>query len=172
MLCKIIFSLLISSFAYSAQLVTGLGIYSWQEKVDTQSISTQPNANASFNSFGPSIGFETLITPRYRLAGSVSYHSGSLDIIRKGSVTTSQRFNYTSYWFTGKVLYRLTRGFAVGPQMVYGQNAIKGLADSTSVGTFLSFDYELFKELTLSQSLGSVGDSQLMAYFLRFEWQF
>ena len=172
MLYKTLFLSFFSSSVFAAQLVAGLGVYSWQEKVNTGTLYTVPTANASFNSYGPSIGFDNLIALRYRLAGSISYHSGTVDTIRKGSVTTSQRFNYTAYWFTGKVLYRLTRAFAVGPQIGYGQNMIKGLSDTTSLGQFISFDYELFKELNLSQSIGSVGDSQQMAYFIKLERQF
>lgn len=172
MLYKILISVFLVSSVHAAQLVAGLGIYSWQEKVNTGSLYSVPTANASFNSFGPSIGFESLLSVRYRLAGSMAYHSGTVDTIRKGSVTSSQRFNYTAYWFTGKLLYRLTRAFAVGPQLGYGQNNIKGLSNTTSLGQFISFDYELFKELSLTQSIGSVGDSQQMAYFIKLERQF
>ena len=132
----------------------------------------QKNTNASFSSMGPSLGFETLLNPRIRFGASLSYHTGNLDIIPEGNITSSQRFSYSSYWLTGKILYRWSNGFALGPQFVYGQNSIKDLENQTSFGNFLNLDYELVKNLVLSQSFGTLGDSELLAYVLKLEWQF
>lgn len=150
-----------------ADVTAGLGIFSWQEKVPVILNQSKFDTNATFSSLGPSIGYETLITSRYRLGLAFSYHSGVLDILKlEGAV--SPRHNFTAYWLSGKSLYRWTRSFAFGPVLLFSQKQIDRLPESTSFGMFFNFEYDIFEEVKIVQSLGSVGDSGSLAYSFNF----
>ncbi|MFZ3231312.1 MAG: hypothetical protein WA160_13975 [Pseudobdellovibrio sp.] len=146
-----------------ADVTAGLGIFSWQEKVPVIVNSNKFDTNATFSSLGPSIGYEGLLSLRYRLGASFSYHSGVVDILKIDGAVTPRR-NYKSYWLAGKGLYRWTKTFAFGPNIIFSQKSIQDLPDSTSYGAFMNFEYDIFSEVKLIQSIGSVGDSGSLAY--------
>lgn len=144
-------------------MTAGLGLFSWQEKVPVSLNSVKFDTNATFSSLGPSIGYENLFTQRYRYGVGFAYHSGVVDILKLEGAVAPRR-NFKSYWIDGKVLYRVTKTFALGPVLLFSQKQIQDLPDSTSYGVFMNFEYDLFSEVKLIQALGSVGDSGSLAY--------
>ena len=157
------FSILLLGLSSRAEMTAGLGLFSWQEKVPVILNSNKFDTNATFSSLGPSIGFQGLITPRYRYGVDFAYHSGVVDILKLDGAVSPRR-NFKSYWLSGKLLYRWTKTFALGPDILYSQKSIQDLPDSTSYGGFLNLEYDLFTEVKLIQALGSVGDSGSLAY--------
>lgn len=160
---KLFFFAFLFAFAAKAEVTAGVGIFSWQEKVPVSLNSVRFDTNATFSSLGPSVGYESLLTQRYRFGVTFSYHSGVVDILKLDGAVSPRR-NYKSYWLAGKMLYRWTKTFAFGPNVLYSQKQIQDLPDSTSYGLFMNFEYDLFSEVKLIQSLGSVGDSGSLAY--------
>ncbi len=158
------FLILIFSVNLNAAVTVGAGVYSWQEKVLTSTDLEGVGSNASFSSVGPTIGVEGLLSLRYLGALNFTYHSGVVDIIKTASANVSQRYNYKSYWMAGKLLYRFTKSFSVGPNVVFGQKQIQTLPETASAGLFLNLEYNLFPQTRLIQSLGTMGDSSLLAY--------
>ena len=160
---KISFLMFILSVTSQAEITAGIGLYSWQEKVPVILNQNKFDTNATFSSLGPSIGYETSITPNYRAGLSVSYHSGVIDILKLDGAI-SPRHNFTSYWLASKILYRCSQTVAMGPNFLFSQSQIERLSDSTSYGLFLNLEYDILNEVKLIQSLGSVGDSGSLAY--------
>lgn len=155
--------ILLFSLSSQAEITAGLGLFSWQEKVPVILNQNKFDTNATFSSLGPSLGYETLLTEKYRFGVAVAYHSGVIDILKlEGAV--APRHNFTSYWLSSKILYRWTKTFALGPNFLFSQKQVERLPDSTSYGLFMDFEYDIFNEVKLIQSLGSVGDSGSLAY--------
>ncbi|MBC7466775.1 MAG: hypothetical protein H7256_12350 [Bdellovibrio sp.] len=163
MRCSLFFILLFSFITARAEITAGVGLFSWQEKVPVSLNGTKFDTNATFSSLGPSVGYETLLTQRYRVGAAFSYHSGVVDILKLDGAVSPRR-NYKSYWYSGKLLYRITKTFALGPNVIFSQKSIQDLPDSTSYGAFMNFEYDLFSEVKLIQALGSLGDSGSLAY--------
>jgi hypothetical protein len=160
--CSLIL-LFLFSISAKADVTAGLGLFSWQEKVPVVLNSNKFDTNATFSSLGPSLGYEGLWTQRYRFGATFSFHSGVVDVLKVEGAVAPRR-NFRSYWLAGKLLYRFTKSFAVGPNVVYNQKQIQYLPDSTSIGLFANFEYDLFSDLKLIQSLGTMGDSGSLAY--------
>lgn len=146
-----------------AEVTAGLGIFSWQEKVPVILNSSKFYTTATFSSLGPSIGYESLLSQRYRFGVGFSYHSGVADILKLEGAIAPRR-NFKSYWLTSKILYRYTKTFAMGPNVIFSQKQMQDLPDSTSYGLFLNLEYDLFTDVKLVQCLGTVGDSSSLAY--------
>jgi hypothetical protein len=159
-----ILAILLFSFQVKAAVTAGLGVYSWQERILISSEIDGVSTNGSFSSIGPTIGVEGLLDTRYRGSLNFTYHTGVVDIIKKDSSNVSERFNYKSYWFGTKLLYRFTKSFAIGPNLVIGQKQIQTLPETASAGFFINLEYHLFAETKLIQSMGTMGDSSLLAY--------
>lgn len=151
------------SVTSQAEVTAGIGLFSWQEKVPVILNQNKFDTNATFSSLGPSVGYERLVTLKCRAGISASYHSGVIDILKLDGAI-SPRHNFTSYWLASKILYRWSQTFALGPNFLFSQKQIERLPDSTSYGLFLNLEYDLFNEVKLIQSLGSVGDSGSLAY--------
>ncbi len=162
MRCSLILLILFSLKSHAA-VTAGLGLFSWQERVNYNINDSKPDANASFTSFGPIIGYETPLSTRYRGGVNVYFHSGVADVLKvDGAIPT--RHNFKSVWFSGKVLYRLSTTFAVGPNAFTSQKQMQNLPNAVTGGIFLNFEYDLFEQVRLIQSLGTLGDRGLLAY--------
>ena len=159
------FNLLILLFSLNshAAITAGVGLFSWQERVIYNINDNKLDANASFTSFGPIIGNESLLSLRYRGGVNIYYHSGVADVLKvDGALPT--RHNFKSIWFSGKVLYRVSTTFAVGPNVFTSQKQMQNLPDAVTGGIFLNFEYDIFDQVRLIQSLGTLGDRGLLAY--------
>jgi hypothetical protein len=58
----------------------------------------------------------------------------------------------------------MTKSFSLGPSVVLNYRKIDGLDMALSSGAFLDFDYDLTDVVRLTQSLGTMSDSQQLAY--------
>ncbi len=158
--------LFLTSIAKAGFLV-GLSTNTWQEKlpivVPTTSGNVESNALTSFSSFGLGLGYDYLFTNRIRYALAGSYMSGKADI-HKVDKAISPRRNFNSTWLTNKVHWRVTKSFSLGPSVVVNFRKIDDLDLATSTGVFLDMDYDLTDDFRLTQSLGTMSDSQQLAY--------
>ncbi len=159
----LIIFILLGILKVHAEVTAGVGLFSWQEKVPVILNQNRFDTNATFSSLGPSVGYEMLVAEKFRAGILASYHSGVIDILKLDGAI-SPRHNFTSYWLATKFLYRWSKTFAVGPNFLLSQKQIERLPDSTSYGLFINFEYDIFSEVKLIQSLGSVGDSGSLAY--------
>ncbi len=146
-----------------ASYLVGLSTNSWQEKIPVIVSKLVSDQLTSFSSYGLNLGLDYLYTPRIRYALVLSYLSGNADIHKLDNAVSPRR-NFTSYWLTNKLHWRQTKSFSLGPSLVINYRKIDGLEAATSVGGFLDFDYDLFEEVRLTQSLGTMSDSKQLAY--------
>lgn len=146
-----------------AALLAGISTNSWQEKIPVVVQSVQTDAMTSFSSYGLNVGADFLFSPRVRYGVMLSYLSGKADL-QKLDNAVSPRRNFYSSWLTNKLHWRLTKTFSLGPSVVVNYRKIDGLDSATSAGGFLDFDYDIFDQVRLTQSLGTMSDSKQLAY--------
>lgn len=151
-----------SSFAKAAFLL-GVSTSSWQEKIPVIVSSVESEQLTSFSSYGANVGYDYLFNPRVRFALMLSYQNGNADIHKLGNAISPRR-NFTSEWLTTKLHWRTTKTFSLGPSVVVNYRKIDQLDAASSVGGFLDFDYDLFEQIRLTQSLGTMSDSKQLAY--------
>ena len=149
----------------NAGFLAGISTNSWQEKIPIIVASVPSDNMASFSSYGMNVGFDYLYQQRVRYALMLSYLSGNADIHKVLNAVNPRR-NFTASWVTNKLHWRLTKSFSLGPSVVFNYRKIDGLEAALSSGGFLDFDYDLFDQVRLTQSLGTMSDSKQLAYSL------
>jgi hypothetical protein len=90
-------------------------------------------------------------------------HSGTADI-HKIQGTVSPRKSVLSQWVSGKVSYRISKTFSMGPQLVINTIEVKGAGTSTSLGALINSEIEMQQNYRLVQTFGSMNDSGTIAY--------
>ncbi len=146
-----------------AEFVAGVSSSSWQELVPVVVSNVESNALTSFTGLGASMGFQLNFAERIRNITSLSIYSGTADVHKQTNAVAPRR-NFVSYWLSDKVIWRSTRSFTFGPNFVLNNRKIDNLGSVTSLGLFLDIDYEIFQEVRLTQSLGTMSDSKQLAY--------
>lgn len=153
------------STASQAAFLAGISTNSWQEKIPVLVQSVEREAMTSFSSYGLNLGVDFLFSTRIRYGLMVSYLSGKADLHKLDNAVSPRR-NFYSSWVTNKIHWRLTKTFSVGPSMVLNYRKIDDLDSAFSAGGFLDFDFDLFNQVRLTQSLGTMSDSKQFAYSL------
>ena len=148
-----------------ANFLAGISTNSWQEKIPVIVSSIPNDVMTSFSSYGVNIGVDTLFQTRIRYALMVSYLSGKADLHKLDNAISPRR-NFNSTWVTNKLHWRITKSFSFGPSVVFNYRKIDGLDAALSSGAFLDFDFDLFEQVRLTQSLGTMSDSKQLAYAL------
>lgn len=157
------FIFLLASSISEAAFLVGVSTNSWQEKIPVVVQSVETQAMTSFSSYGLNLGTDFLFAKRIRYGVMFSYLNGEADLHKlDNAVSPRRRFN--SMWLTNKLHWRMTRTFSLGPSVVVNQRKIDGLDAAISAGGFLDFDYDLFEQVRLTQSLGTMSDSKQLAY--------
>lgn len=162
---KLIGSLL-SVFVISqarAEFVVGVSSNSWQELVPIIVSNVESTALTSFTGLGATGGYQMNLSDRLRNLTAVSMLSGTADVHKQSNAVAPRR-NFTSIWLSDKIIWRSTRTFTFGPNFVLNNRKIDNLGAVTSLGLFLDIDYEIFQEVRLTQSLGTMSDSKSLAY--------
>ena len=158
--------ILFSVFAMSqakAEFVVGVSSNSWQELVPIIISNVESSALTSFTGLGASGGYQMNIGERFRNLISISVLSGTADVHKQSNAVAPRR-NFSSIWLSDKVIWRSTRTFTFGPNFVLNNRKMDNLGAVTSLGIFLDIDYEIFQEVRLTQSLGTMSDSKSLAY--------
>lgn len=146
-----------------AEFVVGVSSSTWQELIPIVVSNVQSNALTSFTGLGASAGYQMNFAQRIRNITSLAIHSGTADVHKQTNAVAPRR-NFISYWVANKVIWRSTRSFTFGPNLVLNSRKIDNLGNVTSLGLFLDIDYEIFQEVRLTQSLGTMSDSKQLAY--------
>lgn len=157
-----LFSLFFLNFA-RAEFVVGVSSNSWQELVPIVISNVESSALTSFTGLGASGGYQMNFSERIRNLTSASLLSGTADVHKQTNAIAPRR-NFISLWLSNKVIWRSTRSFTFGPNIVLNNRKIDNLSAVTSLGLFLDIDYEIFQEVRLTQSLGTMSDSKQLAY--------
>lgn len=167
MVKKILFFILVSgvSSVSSAAFLAGISSNSWQEKIPVVVQSVEQEAMTSFSSYGLNLGVDFLFSTRVRYGIMLSYLSGKADLHKLDNAVSPRR-NFYSSWLTNKIHWRVTKTFSFGPSMVVNYRKIDSLDAAVSAGGFLDFDFDLFDQVRLTQSLGTMSDSKQFAYAL------
>lgn len=146
-----------------AEIIAGISTNSWQEVLPIQIANVQSDALSSFTGLGVSLGYQYNYAERIRYVTSLALVAGSTDVHKQSNAIAPRR-NFNSIWFSNKVVWRSTRSFTFGPNFVLNYRKIDDLQGIMSFGLFLDIDYELFQEIRLTQSLGTMSDSKQLAY--------
>lgn len=148
-----------------AAFLAGLSTNSWQEKIPVVVQSVEQEAMTSFSSYGLNLGVDFLFSTRIRYGIMLSYLSGKADLHKLDNAVSPRR-NFYSSWLTNKIHWRVTKTFSFGPSLVLNYRKIDDLDAAFSAGGFLDFDFDLFDQVRLTQSLGTMSDSKQLAYAL------
>lgn len=161
--------LLFIFFAFEAWAGFGLGLsrYSWQEKVPVIYQSTRTETMTTFNSTALGINYDYLFSKRWIYAIALDFASGKADLQKMDQAITPRK-NFTSYLLTNKLSWRVTKKFNFGSSVVWNNYKIDSLSETSSTGLYLNFDYNVFDNVFFNQSLGTMSDSQQLAYTLSF----
>jgi hypothetical protein len=162
-----IFIILFGGFikAYSADSFAGLAASSWQENVLIDNQGQLANQLGTFNSVSLETGINFLFNKRYYYDLSVAYNSGKVDI-HLLPAAVSPRKSFKAIWLNNKFSHRVSQTFSTGAAFVINSRQIEGLDQNLNVGLFITFDFDLYEEVRLSQTIGTMGDSKQTAYSL------
>ena len=146
-----------------AEFLLGVSTNSWQELVPVIIQNVQSDALTSFTGLGVSTGYQYKYTDRMYIIASVSFLSGTVDVHKQSNAIAPRR-NFTSYWISNKLIWRSTKSFTYGPNLVINYRKLDELQPVLSYGVFIDLNYEIFQEIRLTQSLGTISDSKQIAY--------
>lgn len=153
------------SFSLKADFLIGVSTNSWQEKIPVVVANVEDQAMTTFAGYGPNLGFDFLLTKRIRYAMLISYLVGRADLHKMENAVTPRR-NFYSSWFSNKAQWRVTKSFSFGGNFILNYRQIDELDAAISTGGFIDFDFDIFNEVRLTQSLGTMSDSKQLAYSL------
>lgn len=168
---KYLFAILLTILTQTATagFYVGLQNNSWQDVIPVSYTDTTSGLKVSFlalttfSSFSAGVGYDGLMSTRWRYFADVYVHSGTADIL-KIQGTVSPRKNFTSQWASGNISYRFTKTFAIGPQLVLNSVQVTDAGSATSVGLLIHSQIEISNQYRFIQTFGSMNDSGTIAY--------
>ncbi len=170
MVKQIIFILFFASpLLVKAGLTLGLHNNSWQEPLPISYIN--PNTNrvvaeerlGTFSTISLSLGYEDLITKRWRYGFDVQAHYGTVDLHKLDSFGSPR--NYTQTISSGiKLNYRVSKTFSFGPLLGIHQNTIKNIGSGIGYSALLNMDFDIFDDTRLVQTIGTTQGSKTLTY--------
>lgn len=165
MFFKVLFIVVAVSYSSRAhaEYLVGVSTNSWQESIPIVNQNVQSSALSSFSSIGFSLGYQYNYSKQIRFVSSLAYLLGSVDV-HKQLNAIAPRKNFTSYWFSNKAIWSHSRYFTYGPNLVINYRNFEATPAVLNYGVFLDIDYDLFEEVRLTQSLGTMSDSKQIAY--------
>jgi hypothetical protein len=159
----VLFSVICFSSAARAEYIVGVSTNSWQELLPVVVQNVQSDALSTFSSLGVSLGYQFHFSDRFLALSSLALMSGSVDVHKQTNAIAPRR-NFTSLWFSNKLMWRSTKTFSYGPNIVANYRKLEGASSVLSFGAFLDMDFDIFEEVRLTQSLGTMSDSKQIAY--------
>ena len=163
-----IFVFLISSPAL-ASFYAGIQNNSWQDVIPVKFRDSITGANVTtyalttFSTLSAGGGYEGQFGLRWRYSADVFVHSGTADI-HKLIGTVSPRKSVASEWLSLKINYRQTKTFNYGPQLVVNSIQVPDVGSATSLGLLVNLEFEMYENLRLIQTFGTMNDSGTIAY--------
>lgn len=164
------FILLISSPSFATYYVS---VYnnSWQDAIPVSYTDSGTGKKVSiyalttFSTLSVGGGYEGLYKLRWRYSADLYIHSGTADIL-KIQGTTTPRKTISSQWVTGKISYRLTKTYAIGTQIIMNAVRVPDAGNATSLGVLINSELDMFDNLRLIQTIGTMNNSGTIAYSL------
>ena len=141
----------------------------WQDAIPvsyTDSATSQKvtfYATTTFSTLSVGGGYEGLYATRWRYAVEAYYHNGTADLL-KIQGTVSPRKTIAAQWLMGKVNYRISKTFSLGPELVINSVQVPDTGGSTSLGLLINSEIEMFENLRFIQTFGTMNDSGTIAY--------
>ena len=142
-----------------AALTISLGTATWQEKIPVIYLGKEVRAKTSFTGLMVGVGYMVKITDRWRWDLNANLIAGLADIQKLDGVVTPRR-NVNSVWLPNRFLYVTGDRVAWGPNILTNFRKIDGLNGAISTGLFIDVDYRILDRSILTQSIGSISDSQ------------
>lgn len=170
--------ILFSSLKSVAAFYVGFQNNSWQDVVPVKYVSnvTNKEVNAyalmTFSTLSLGGGYEGSLAQRWRYNGEAFLHNGTADLVKISDAKYSPRLTASSIWVSGKVAYRISKTFSIGPQFTYNSIQVKDLGSASNVGFLINTDVEMYENLRLIQTMGTMNDSGTVAYTLGLQKMF
>ena len=159
--------ILLATSQANAEFYVGLQNNSWQDVIPVSYTNngtpTTFYALTTFSTLSVGGGYENSFSTRWRYNADFYLHSGTADI-HKIQGTVSPRKSVVSQWISGKVNYRISKTFSMGPQIVVNSIEVRGAGSSTSLGALINSEIEMHQNYRLVQTFGSMNDSGTIAY--------
>jgi hypothetical protein len=169
MVKNILILFLLVSVKAQAGFFFGVQNNSWQDAVPvtyTDSTTSQKvtyYATTTFSTLSASAGYENLWGVRWRWALEGSYHTGTADLL-KIQGTVSPRKTISSQWLSGKLNYRMSKTYSIGPQLVGNMIHVPDAGSATSLGFLINSEIEMSDKFRFIQTFGTMNDSGTIAY--------
>lgn len=170
MVKQIVFILFFASpLLVKAGLTMGLHNNSWQEPLPISYVD--PNTSqvvneerlGTFSTTSLSLGYEDLMTRRWRYGFDVQAHYGTVDLHKLASFGSPR--NYTQTISLGvKLNYRVSKTFSFGPLLGIHQNTIKNIGTGIGYSALLNLDFDIFDDTRLVQTIGTTQGSKTLTY--------
>jgi hypothetical protein len=164
----VLFNLFFSCSSFAAYYV-GLQNNSWQDAIPVTYLDSGNGqrvtfyALTTFSTVSLTGGYDGLYATRWRYAADISLHTGTADLL-KIQGTVSPRKTITSQWVSGKINYRISKTFSLGPQLVVNSIQVPDSGRATSLGLLINSEVEMFENLRFIQTFGTMNDSGTIAY--------
>jgi len=162
-------SILFFSLQAHAGFFFGVQNNSWQDAIPVTYTDTGTGqrvtfyATTTFSTISAGGGWEGLYAVRWRYAVDAFIHTGTADLLKiQGSVTP--RKNISSQWVSGKINYRISKTFSLGPQLVVNSIQVPDTGSATSLGLLINSEIEMYDNLRFIQTYGTMNDSGTIAY--------
>lgn len=152
-----------------AGFYAGMQNNSWQDVIPVKFKDSLTGNNittyalTTFSTLSAGGGWEGQFGLRWRYSGEVYVHTGTADI-HKLIGTISPRKSTMSEWFSTKINYRQTKTFNYGPMLVVNTIQVPDVGSATSLGLMLNLEFEMYENLRLIQTFGTMNDSGTIAY--------
>lgn len=150
-----------------AAVTLSVGTATWQEKIPVIYLGNEVRAKTSFTGLMFGIGYMTKMSDRWRWDLNANVIAGLADIQKMDGVVTPRR-NVNSVWLPNRFLYVTGDRVAWGPNILTNFRKIDGLNGAISTGLFVDMDYRILDRSILTQSLGTVSDSNELAYSIKY----
>ena len=163
-----LFIFIFSCNAY-ATFFAGVQNNSWQDVIPvtyTDPATSQKvvfYALTTFSTVSVGGGYEGQFSTRWRWVTDLYLHTGTADLL-KIQGTVSPRKTISSQWLSGKVNYRVSKTFSIGPQVVVNAIQVPDTGSATSLGVLINSDIEMSDSLRFIQTFGTMNDSGTIAY--------
>lgn len=161
--------ILIFAVQVQAGFFVGFQNNSWQDAIPVTYTDTGTGqkvtfyATTTFSTLSVGGGWEGLYAVRWRYAADIFLHNGTADLLKiQGSV--SPRKTISSQWVSGKVNYRISKTFSLGPQLVVNSVQVPDTGSATSLGLLINSEIEMYDNLRFIQTYGTMNDSGTIAY--------
>lgn len=161
--------ILFASFHARAAYYAGMQNNSWQDVIPVTYTDTNSGqkitfyALTTFSTLSAGGGYEGQFLTRWRYTADLYLHAGTADI-HKIQGTVSPRKTISSQWISFKTVYRLSKTFSMGPQLIVNSIQVPDTGGATSLGLMINSEIEMYDNLRFVQNFGTMNDSGTISY--------